>query len=141
MARFVFGAQLQTNDELCESAAWTAMDWELVQAQIIGKSCGVCRICFSRTTNHELRITSYKSRNRKAGGRTLSCVIGMMAAAGCDPCLSFDDQVSGQRQVHIVLRCGQFGPQRQNNDAPARLELECVDVRAPFAEPKMSDRV
>jgi len=64
-----------------------------------------------------------------------------MAAAGCDPCLSFTEEQLGGRQVHIVFRCGQLGPQRQNRDSPAGLVMKRVDVRAPLAEPEMPYRM
>ncbi len=43
--------------------------------------------------------------------------------------------------MHIVFRCGQCRPQRQNDDSTARFVIECVDVRASLAEPEMSYRV
>src|ERR1700688_691444 len=61
-----------------------------------------------------------------------------MAAAGCDPCLSFASDRSGGRQEHFVFRRGQFRPQRQNHDSPVLLVLERVDVRAAFTKPEMT---
>jgi hypothetical protein len=67
--------------------------------------------------------------------------LGWMAAAGCDPCLSFAGEHSGKRQVHFVFRCGQCRPQRQNHDSPARLVVEPVDAGAPLAKPEMPHRM
>ena len=89
------------------------------------------------------RITNPESRIMKEGRPAAALIVrlGWMAAAGCDPCLSFACESSGGRQVHLVLRCRQFRPQRRDQDSPTRLVVKRVDVRAPLAEPVMSHPV
>ena len=43
--------------------------------------------------------------------------------------------------MHIGFRLRQFRPQRQDCDSAAGLVLQRINVRAPFAEPEMTDRM
>jgi hypothetical protein len=43
--------------------------------------------------------------------------------------------------VHIAFRFGQLRPQRKNRNSSTGLIIQCVDIRAPLAEPKMFDRM
>ncbi len=92
---------------------------------------------FSLFTNYESRITM-----RKAGGRACR-TIGLNGGRRMQslPLLSYAGEYSGRRQVHIVFRCGQFRPQRQDQDSATSHEVKRVDVRASLAEPEMSDGV
>jgi hypothetical protein len=78
---------------------------------------------------------------RKAGGRACR-TIGLDGGRRMQslPFLTFAGKYSGRRQVHIVFRCGQFRPQRQDQDSATSHEIKSVDVRAALTEPEMPDR-